>query len=139
MSVAIVNTVDLNSLTLRNDTTKTGYDLGPPERRSLNPERERDLSAPAVCVVRALMHSAFIWASCNKQQKLTDIARVTKGQEKGIGLPEFFWMHLEKDIECLRRVTRRGVEECVIIVHLVLQQMLTTVPNGRCKGYVCIV
>ena len=78
------------------------------------------------------MHSAFIWASCNNPQKLTDIARVTKGQEKRMGLPEFFWTHLEKDVECLRRVTRRGVEECVIIVHLVLQQMLTTVPNGKC-------
>lgn len=47
-------------------------------------------------------------------------------------LPEFFWMHLCKDIEHLSRVTGKGPEESAIIVHLVLSEMLlNTMPE--CK------
>ena len=117
-------------LLLRNDATKTGYDLGPPERRSLNPERERDLSAPAVCVVRALMHSAFIWAACNNE---VELPRVTKGVVPPGGLPEFFWKHLERDLECLGRSIKREPNECAMLVHLVLREMLTSkVKRSEC-------
>ena len=110
-------------LLLRNDATKTGYDLGPPERRSLYPEGERDLSALAVCVVRALMHSAFIWVACNNK---VELPRVTKGVVPPGGLPEFFWKHLEKDLECLCRSIKREPNECAMLVHLVLREILTS-------------
>ena len=116
----------------RDDATKTGYDLGAPKRRSSNPERVRDLSAPAVCIVRALMHSVFVWATCNNQQELEHIAEVTKRKVVPANLPEFFWIHLEKDMECMMQCTGRGIEECAIIVHLVLQQIFFKTPE-TCK------
>ena len=71
------------------------------------------------------MHSAFVWAACNNQEELVELAKVTKGQVPPGGLPEFFWRHLERDLECLGRCTGRGVDECAMIVHLVLQNILT--------------
>ena len=136
ISHAIPTNISFWIVSCSNDTTKTGYDLGPPDRRSLNPERERDLSAPAVCVVRALMHSAFIWAACNNQEELVELSRVTKDQVRPSALPEFFWLHLEKDLTCLSRSTGRGLDECIIIVHLVLQQILGTNPPA-CECIIC--
>ena len=47
-------------------------------------------------------------------------------------LPEFFWMHLSKDIEHLSRVTGKGIEDSTIIVHLVLSEILTnTTPDSK--------
>ena len=118
---------------LRNDTTKTGYDLGDPNQRSLNPERVRDLSAPAVCIIRAIMHSVFVWAT-SRQNQLLSIAEIMNSKVPPENLPEFFWMHLEKDIKCLMQCLGRGVDECAIVIHLVLQQiMLRMKVRENCK------
>ena len=116
----------------REDATKTGYDLGLPQHRSLNPERERDLSAPAVCIVRTLIHSAFIWAACHNQDELVEISRIVRCKEQILprDLPEFFWLHLEKDLECLCKSIGRGVDECAVLVHLVLKRILQNDPTA---------
>ena len=80
------------------DTTKKGHDLGAPENRT-HTAPERNLSARAVCILRALMHSAFVWASCNNQPALEAIASLVSPQVLPQNLPEFFWAHLEKDLE----------------------------------------
>ena len=49
------------------DSTETGYALGDPTQRSLIPSPERSLSPSACAIIRALMHSAFLWASCNNE------------------------------------------------------------------------
>ena len=77
------------------------------------------------------MHSSFLWAACHNQLELVDIAKVTRGTIKPQNLPEYFWFHLEKDFECMQRSTGRGLEECVMIIHLVLKEILvTTSPKG---------
>ncbi len=106
--------------------TKTGHDLGAPQQRPVNPERERELSATAVSIIRALMHVSFLWAACHNKYQLEDIARVTRGVVPNQDLAEFFWLHLEKDLECMQNSTGRGVDECVIILYLVLKQILTS-------------
>ena len=55
-----------------NDTTQAGYSLGMPEGRSTAPSPERSLSPAACCLVRALMHSALLWASCNNEVSTVD-------------------------------------------------------------------
>ncbi len=72
------------------------------------------------------MHASFLWAACHNQHQLMDIARVTKGMVPLQDLAEFFWLHLEKDIECMQHSTGRGTDECVMIIHLMLKQILTT-------------
>ena len=78
------------------------------------------------------MHSAFIWASCNNDQALGAIAGLVKLHVQPQQLPEFFWTHLEKDVELLGKDTNKGLEESVMIIHLVLRQILTAnPPTGR--------
>ena len=74
------------------------------------------------------MHSAFIWGSCNNQSALEAIASLVSPQVLPQNLPEFFWAHLEKDLELLGRDTGKGLDEVVMIIHLVLRHILTTDP-----------
>ena len=109
------------------DTTKRGHDLGSPQNCTHTPP-ERNLSARVVCILRALMHSAFIWASCNNEPALGAIAGLVTPQVPPQHLPEFFWAHLEKDLELLGKDTGKGLEETVMIMHLVLKRILTISP-----------
>ena len=74
------------------------------------------------------MHSAFIWASCNNSAVLEAIASLVTPQVLPQHIPEFFWAHLEKDLELLSNDTGRGLDEAVMIVHLVLQRILMEPP-----------
>lgn len=66
--------------------------------------------------------------------KLQQSARV--GGDSGPDCPSsptttasrIFWAHLEKDFELLGRDTGRGLDETVMIAHLVLRQILITNP-----------
>ena len=65
--VTRVKPTGFSSPLFSNDTTQAGYSLGMPEGRSTAPSPERSLSPAACCLVRALMHSALLWASCNNE------------------------------------------------------------------------
>lgn len=39
-------------------------------------------------------------------------------------LPEFFWHHLDRDIELLGRSIGRSMEESAITIHLILKEIL---------------
>jgi hypothetical protein len=75
--------------------------------------------------MRAIMHSALLWCSCHHDDVMPDLAQLVKPFVNPQHLPEFFWMHLNKDIEHLSRVTGKGMEDSAIMVHLVLSEMLT--------------
>ena len=109
----------------RHDATKTGHTLGRAESRTSIPAPERNLSSPAVCIIRALMHTAFIWCSCHQQDLVHDLATLVKPFVDLGHLPEYFWMHLHKDIQHLSRVTGRSIDESVLIIHLILKDILT--------------
>ena len=74
------------------------------------------------------MHSAFLWACCSDNQRIGDIAQLVKPHVQVQGLPEFFWSHLDKDIQLLGRAIGRGYEEAAMVVHLVLKEILTRSP-----------
>lgn len=74
------------------------------------------------------MHSAFVWAYCNNDQAPGTIAGLVNAQVLSQKLPEFFWAHLEKDLELLGKDTKKGLEENVMILHLVLEKILTLNP-----------
>ena len=80
--------------------------------------------------MRALMHSAFLWACCNNEDRIGDIVQMVKPHVQVQGLPDFFWRHLDKDIELLGRAVGKGYEEAAMIVHLVLKEILTKDPPG---------
>ena len=75
------------------------------------------------------MHSALLWCSCHYLDMMADqLAALVKPTVNPNNLPEFFWMHLIKDIEHLSQVTGKGLDESAIIIHLVLHQILTKEP-----------
>ena len=63
---------------------------------------------------------------------MVSLAELVKPFVQPQHLPEFFWRHLQKDIEHLSQVTGKGLEEAAIIVHLILKGILTKQPP-TCK------
>ena len=126
---SLVRLVNIFFCVSSDDSTQIGHILGRAKLRTSTPAPERNLQPPAICILRAIMHSAFLMCSCHNSDALPELAKLVKPAVNPQQLPEFFWMHLRKDIEHLSRVTGEGMEESAIIVHLVLQDMLST--NGK--------
>ena len=63
---------------------------------------------------------------------MQDLVPLVKPRVDPQYLPEFFWMHLSRDIEHLSHVTGKSMEDSAMIVHLVLNEIATRmIPN--CK------
>ncbi len=134
----------------RNDTTQTGHCLGPPELRSNVPAPERALSPASCCIMRILMHSCLLWTSTHNEVCICSLVIADKPSKiylifysqnstqgvrqlvQGYANPEFFWKHLEKDLNVLAQAIGRNVDECAVLVHLVLKGVLTKDPP-ECK------
>ena len=77
------------------------------------------------------MHSALLWASCNNDTATEGLlALVRSGLRSPQELPEFFWGHLERDIQLLARALGKNLEEAAIVIHLVLKNVLLINPSG---------
>ena len=108
----------------RYNTSRTGYDLDDSSLRIGVLSPLRSFSSSALCIMRAIMHSAFIWfASSIHESRIPDLAKLLKVQPESIDM--FFWNHLQKDIEQLSLATERSIDEASVIVHLVLKEILT--------------
>ena len=108
------------------DNTETGYALGHPNTRGNVPTPERSLTPAACCIVRVIMHSALLWTSCNNDTATEGLLalvrlRLRSPQE----LPEFFWGHLERDVQLLARALGKNIDEAAIVVHLILKNINT--------------
>ena len=103
-----------------------GHILGGAKLRISVPVSQRGLQPPSICILRAIIHSAFLMCSCHNSSSLLALAELVKPAVNPELLPQFFWMHLRKDMEHLSRVTGKGMEESAIIIHLVLQDMLSS-------------
>ena len=72
------------------------------------------------------MHSALIWASCNNESATEGLLELVKPTVRANELPEFFWGHLKKDLQLLSTALGKSTEEAAIVVHLVLQHIMTS-------------
>ena len=108
-----------------------GHILGGAKLRISAPVLQRGLQPLAICILRAIMHSAFLMCCCHSSDSLLALAELVKPAVNPKLLPQFFWMHLRKDMEHLSRVTGKGMEESAIIIHLVLQHMLCSGKNNN--------
>ena len=75
------------------------------------------------------MHAALLWCSCNNDTATEGLLALVKTGVRPQELPEFFWGHLERDIQLLARALGKNQEEAAIVVHLVVQNILTTDPG----------
>ena len=63
--------------------------------------------------------------SQNAMEGLTQLVKVGIHPQN---LPEFFWHHLERDVELLGRVTGKSMDESAITINLVLREILSKMP-----------
>jgi hypothetical protein len=119
-----------NKLARTSDISQKGHCLGHPSVRGHVPSSERLLSAAACCILRAILHSVLIWSSCNKPSATKYLeALVKSGLQKRKATSEFFWGHLERDVQQLSIALGKNNEEAAIVVHLVLQRIATCEPK----------
>ena len=106
-----------------------GHCLGRPESRSPLPSSMRHLSPAACSVVRAIMHSALVYVSCNSTTATEGLLEMVRVEDLHPSeLPEFFWRHLETDVKDLAQAIGKNEDEAAIVLHLILKQILTSDP-----------
>ena len=115
-----------------------GHSLGHPNGRSDLPFPERSLSPAACNILRAIMHSALIWASCKCASATEGLRALVKPAVHPNELPEFFWGHLERDLQLVGRALGKNVEDAAIVVHLVIRHILTS-DLDTCEMKECII
>ena len=71
------------------------------------------------------MHAAFVWTTSNNDASIGDVATLIKPAVNPNGLAEYFWKHLEKDLEGICAILKKGEDESVLLLHLVLKEILT--------------
>ncbi len=78
------------------------------------------------------MHSSLMWFACHHGDYIGDLAKIVKCTVSVHNLPEFFWIHLQKDIEQLSTAIGRSQDEAAILIHHVLKKiLLENPPTGK--------
>ncbi|XP_070580814.1 E3 ubiquitin-protein ligase rnf213-alpha-like isoform X2 [Ptychodera flava] len=118
-----------NKLARMHDTTQTGHILGAPDRRHNEiPVPERQMPPVATAIVRLLMHAAMIGAATKAPRNLTGVIHPTINNN---AVPQFLLHHLDCDLQLLSRASGKSIDDSALIVHMVLNRMLTTKPQGH--------
>ena len=68
------------------------------------------------------------------QSAMEGLIQLVKVDVRPQNLPEFFWRHLEQDIELLEKAMGKSMDDSAIIVHLVLKEILLKDPP-KCEDY----
>ena len=112
-------------------TVYQGHCLGSPVARNSVPSSVRSLSPAACAILRAIMHSALLWATCNGKITVQNMKELVKMHEfmTYYEISQYFRLHLERDIEVLAKAIGRNEDEAAIAIHLVLKQVLLTEPH----------
>ena len=77
------------------------------------------------------MHSALLWVSCNDDNATGGLLELVKsGLTSPQELPEFFWGHLERDVQLLAKALGKNPEDAAIVVHLILRNVISGLPNA---------
>ena len=62
------------------------------------------------------------------QSAMEGLTQLVKVGVRPQDLPEFFWHHLERDVELLGRAMGKSMDESAIMIHLVLREILLKTP-----------
>ncbi|XP_019856417.1 PREDICTED: E3 ubiquitin-protein ligase rnf213-alpha-like [Amphimedon queenslandica] len=113
------------------ELTKKGHTLGNPNSRTTDPLPQRDLSPLSNCIIRLLINATCVWiassineAACKALQDVTsDLTTNAKPMEL-CWLLNYFWHHLEVDIQTLCRATQYSFDDCILFLHIIVHNML---------------
>ncbi|KAG9334573.1 hypothetical protein JZ751_007509 [Albula glossodonta] len=111
------------------DRSQTGHILGSPSRRG-DPEGldTRDMSPVPFTLLRMLTHMAMLLGVAAEPQSVAQIIRPP------IPDPGVFLMgHLLKDLEQLSRALRKGTDDTVSAIHLVIRSLLESQPSRQAR------
>ena len=76
------------------------------------------------------MDISFLWSSCSKYSVDTfnsqDLLSLVKTVTTHTDLPQFFYQHLDRDLQDLARHTGQNFEEAVFLIHIVLKSLVET-------------
>ncbi len=75
----------------------------------------------------------FCVHDCFHQGATQGLCDLVKPAIRAPHLPEFFWTHLEKDLELLAKATGKSLDEAAVLMHLVLKQILEVGPPRRMR------
>ncbi|KAI6655776.1 E3 ubiquitin-protein ligase [Oopsacas minuta] len=116
-------------LDVAKNETKTGYFIGKMNHATTVLAGERLLGPASVKIIRVLIDISFIWSSCSKYPTVSSHvlpSLVTKGLDDPRDLPNFFYLHLERDIMDLVKLTGKNFGEVVFYLHLIIKSLMET-------------
>ncbi|KAK7478894.1 hypothetical protein BaRGS_00029875, partial [Batillaria attramentaria] len=108
------------------DQTQRGHILGAASQRSLHALPERQLSAVECAFIRFLTHAALYLGASIPEQAVQVSGLVQPRIDPSTVVP-FFWEHLQHDLQVLRRMTGRSLDDIFLVLHHLSHQMTTMV------------
>lgn len=140
-------------LSCRPSASETGYILEPASSRG-NETPERELSQQTTAIIRILMHSCLIWASCSQASLNTNkpfdqhlmtfpvfqasdkaLQHLVRSRLGRVSMTEFVWSQMLHDFNQLSRTMPFGGQEDVFIVMHILNRHITTLADRQCKYF----
>ncbi|XP_041350668.1 E3 ubiquitin-protein ligase rnf213-alpha-like [Gigantopelta aegis] len=100
------------------DQTKTGHILGDANQRPNISPSERKLSGQACALLRLLTHAALLLGCDINLQAVSFMVQPTVQN-----VCQFFWDHIQKDIEQLHRGLGKSVDDIFLILHFIFHQI----------------
>ncbi|XP_041355040.1 E3 ubiquitin-protein ligase RNF213-like [Gigantopelta aegis] len=100
------------------DQTKTGHILGDANQRPNISTSERKLSGQACTLLRLLTHAALL-LGCDVNSRAVSSMVQPVVQD----VSQFFWNHIQKDIDQLHRCVGKSVDDVFLIIHFIFHQI----------------
>ena len=96
----------------------------------------RDISAISVALLRVILHSIFVYTLQTRNMKnptyITELVECTEPYS----CTNYFSLHLIQDIRDVTAICNNTFEEAILIVHILIDHLLTVQPYSRMS--VCV-
>ncbi|XP_013380375.1 E3 ubiquitin-protein ligase rnf213-alpha-like [Lingula anatina] len=103
------------------DQTQPGHILGNASTRNTTSEPMRGISAVQAAILRMITHITMFVAANRDPQGVTSLIQ---GVNLANGVNTFLWQHIQADIQTLSRTIRKSPEDCVLMMHMIIQNIL---------------
>ena len=99
----------------------------------------RDISAISVALLRVILHSIFVYTLQTRNMKnptyITELVECTEPYS----CTNYFSLHLIQDIRDVTDICNKTFEEAILIVHILIDHLLTVQPDTRMSVYIYVV
>ena len=98
----------------------------------------RDISAISVALLRVILHSIFVYTLQTRNMKNpTYITKLVECTEP-YSCTNYFSLHLIQDIRDVTTICNNTFEEAILIVHILIDHLLTVQPDTRMSVYIYV-